>query len=466
MFIENKTFGEIDIGQTAQISKVLTKKDIQIFAIMSGDINPAHLDEDYASSDIFKKIIAHGMWGGSLISTVLGTKLPGPGTIYKKQTLNFLRPVTIGDNLIVKLEVIAKDVSKHSIKLSCVCTNQNGDQVITGEAEVIAPVEKIKRAKVELANIELIDNGSKRYYESLKNRLKAFPPLKTAVVHPVDVYSLQGVFDAADEGIIDPILIGSKQKIESIANEIGLQSIPYKIIDAMHSHEAADVGASMAKEGQVNLLMKGKLHSDEFLYPVIKGPFQIKSERRISHVAILITPAYHKPLYITDIAINIFPDLSAKVDIIQNAIDLFRLIEGKTPKVGIVSAVETVTEKLPATLDATALCKMADRGQITGGILDGPLGFDNAISLEAAITKGISSTVAGDVDIIVMPNLEAANILYKYMRCLTSAQGAGVVLGAKVPIILTSRADGLGFSRKASCAIASLYARSKHVVSS
>lgn len=459
MFVQNKTFDEIEVGQSAQITRVLTKKDIQIFAIMSGDINPAHLDEEYASSDIFKKIIAHGMWGGSLISTVLGTKLPGPGTIYKKQSLNFLRPVTIGDNITVKLTVMSKEEKNHSIKLFCVCMNQDNKEVITGEAEIIAPTEKVKRQKVELANIELVDDVAEKYYKELKDRLKGLKPLKTAVVHPVDLYSLQGVFEAAEENIIDPILIGPKKKIEAVASEFGVSKVPYEIIDTMHSHEAADVGVKLVRDGKVHLLMKGKLHSEEFLHPIVSGPNHLKKERRLSHVAILITNAYHKPLYISDIAINIIPNLTTKKDIVQNAIDLFKVIENKTPKVGIISAVETVTEKLPATLDATALCKMTDRGQITGGILDGPLGFDNAISIEAAVTKGITSSVAGDVDIAIMPNLEAANILYKYMSCLTNAQGAGVVVGARVPIILTSRADGFGFSRKASCAIASLFAR-------
>ena len=436
-YIENKIFDEIRIGDKSSVVRSLTEQDIKLFAIMSGDINPAHLDVEYAKSEMFHKIIAHGMWGGAVLSSILGTKFPGPGTIYLSQTLKFLRPVTIGDVITATVTVIARNQEKHRLTLECTCVNQLGTEVIQGVAEVIAPINKIKRLAVELPDVILCDSA--QWYNDLIKKRGNLAPLITAVVHPVDRESLLGAFLSASEGLIDPILIGPASKIKDIAEKEHLDISPYRIIDTEHSHEAAEIAVKMAKSGEVEALMKGKLHTDELMSCVVNRERGIRTARRISHVFAMRVPNYHKPLYITDAAININPNLTAKCDIVQNAIDLFRTVELTTPKVALISAVETVNQKIPSTLDATAICKMSDRGQITGAVIDGPLAFDNAISKESARIKGISSPVAGEVDIIMVPDLESGNILYKQLTLLSGVEAAGIVLGARVPIVLTSR---------------------------
>lgn len=458
--IENRPFDELEVGDTSSISHVLTRRDIQLFAAMTGDVNPAHVDDEYAQSDMFHRIIAHGMWGGSMISTVLGTQLPGPGTIYLSQTLEFLRPVSVGDNITARVTVTALEPEKRLVTLACVCTNQDGKEVITGTAEVIAPEEKISRKRVTLPTIEMIEARSS-YYEQMITLKDSLQPLKTAIVHPVDGNSLGGAVEAAREGLIIPVLVGPETRIRAVAAEEGLDISSYELVSTEHSHAAAEIAVQLVREGKVEALMKGKIHTQELMHPIVSHDTGLRTGRRMSHVFMLDVPTYHKPLFLTDAAVNIRPNLLQKRDIVQNAIDLFLALKLGMPKVAIVSAVETVDETIPSTLDATALCKMADRGQITGGIVDGPLALDNAISKEAADAKGIVSQVAGDADIIVVPDVESGNMLYKQMRYLSGVEAAGIVLGAQVPIILTSRAAGKGLTRKASCAMALLYARNR-----
>lgn len=459
LYIQNRTFDEIEIGDTASLARTLTEKDIEVFAIMSGDINPAHLDKEYVKTDVFHKIVAHGMWGASLLSTVLGTQLPGPGTIYLGQTLKFLHPVTIGDLLTVTVTVIKKNPSKCIVELDCTCTLANKIVAISGVATVVAPTTKVKREKVALPEMVLKEHRHV-WYDYLMSLNKGFPLLKTAIVHPLDQESLEGAVMSAEAGIIEPILVGPKDKIAALAKELQLNISPYKIIDAKHSHDAVEISVDMAHKGEVEALMKGKLHTDELMEAVVDKKNGLRTGRRISHIIALDAPNYPKPLFITDVAINIRPNLADKVSIVQNAIDLFRGLRLGTPKVAIVSAVETVNENIPSTLDATALCKMAERGQITGGILDGPLAFDNAISPESVKNKGIVSQVAGEADIIVVPDIESGNMLYKNMTYFSGIEAAGLVLGASVPIILTSRGSDLA-SRKVSCAMALIYMRYK-----
>lgn len=300
-------------------------------------------------------------------------------------------------------------------------------------------------------------HSSTRQLLAMKDALK---PLKTAVVHPVDVYSLIGAIASAKEGLIDPVLVGPRDKIEAIAKQEGIDLSPYTIVATEHSHAAAETAVKMARDGKVEALMKGKLHTDELMEAVIEKENGLRTGRRMSHVFILDVPNYPKPLFLTDAAINIRPTLMEKKDIVQNAIDLFCILGFGTPKVAILSALEMVTESIPSTLEAAALCKMAERGQITGGILDGPLAFDNAVSKESAEIKGIISEVAGDADILVVPDIESGNMLYKQNRFLTGCDGAGIVLGARVPIILTSRA-GNSETRQASSALALAYVRNR-----
>lgn len=297
-------------------------------------------------------------------------------------------------------------------------------------------------------------------YSALLARCAGLPPVPTAVAHPCDISSLTGALDAARLGLIAPILVGPEAKIRSVAEEAGLPLDNVKIVDAPHSHAAAELAVRAVREGEAELLMKGSLHSDELLHEVALGASGLRTERRLSHVFAMDVPTYHKPLFITDAAVNIFPKLADKADIVRNAIDLVHALGIATPKVAILAAVETVSEKMPSTLDAAALCKMADRGQITGGLLDGPLAFDNAISAEAARIKGIVSQVAGDPDILLVPDLEAGNMLAKQLTFLAGAEAAGIVLGARVPIILTSRADSVR-ARIGSCAIAVLLAHAR-----
>ena len=300
--------------------------------------------------------------------------------------------------------------------------------------------------------------GSK--YERLIAHAKQVPPATTLVVYPCDESSLRGAVEAAEAGIIVPILVGPAAKIAAVARASRLDIDRYEIVDAPDSQAAAAKAVALVRESRGELLMKGSLHTDELMSEVTSGKTGLRTARRISHVFIMDVPTYPETLFITDAAINIFPDLDAKRDIVQNAIDLFTQLGLGTPRVGILSAVETVTSKIPSTIDAAALCKMADRGQITGGILDGPLAFDNAIDPEAARIKGIKSEVAGRVQIMVVPDLEAGNMLAKNLSFLAKADSAGIVLGARVPIILTSRADSVR-SRLASCAAGVLYAHAR-----
>jgi phosphate acetyltransferase len=297
-------------------------------------------------------------------------------------------------------------------------------------------------------------------YERLIAATKGLQSLATAVAHPCDETSLRGALEAADAGMITPILVGPKERIRAVASSADLGIGGFEIVDVPHSQAAAEKAVEIVRAGKAELLMKGSLHSDEILGAVTKRDTGLRTGRRISHVFVMDVPTHPETLFITDAAVNIAPDLQAKRDIVQNAIDLYAGLGLGTPKVAILSAVETVNPDIPSTIDAAALCKMADRGQITGGELDGPLAFDNAISPEAARIKGIKSPVAGRAQILVVPDLEAGNMLAKNLSFLSKADAAGIVLGARVPIILTSRADNVR-ARMASCAVAVLLAHSR-----
>ncbi len=457
-FIENRTFDEIAVGDSATLVRTLRPEDIQLFAIMSGDINPAHVDPEYAHSSTFHEVIAHGMWGGALISTVLGTQFPGPGTIYIDQTLHFSRPVRLGDTLTVKVTCQRKFEHNHHMVLDCICTNQDGHRVIGGTAEVLAPTEKIKRHRAELPEFRLAESRQYRYQHVL-DIAKGMGAITMAVVHPCDPDSLKGALMSRDEGLIVPTLVGPEEKIRALAEREGLSLEGCAILNVPHSHAAAEAAVALAREGKVQALMKGSLHTDELMSEVVSKN-GLRTARRVSHVFLMDVPTYPRTLMITDAAVNVEPTLEEKADIVQNAIDLARILKIAEPKVAILAAIETVNPKMRATLDAAALCKMADRGQITGGILDGPLAYDNAVSLVAARTKGIKSAVAGQADILLVPDLETGNMLAKQLEYLADALAAGIVLGAQVPIVLTSRADSAQ-TRASSTAVAVVIAHAK-----
>ena len=315
----------------------------------------------------------------------------------------------------------------------------------------------------EIGNIAAIGPAAQpphSKYERLIALAKQVPAATVVVVHPCDETSLRGAVEAAEAGIVVPILVGPAAKISAVAQRQGLDISRFQVVDAPHSDAAAAKAVQLIRESKGELLMKGSLHTDELMREVTSGQTGLRTARRISHVFIMDVPTHPETLFITDAAINIFPDLEAKRDIVQNAIDLFTQVGLGNPRVAILSAVETVTPKIPSTIDAAALCKMADRGQITGGVLDGPLAFDNAIDPKAAEIKGIKSAVAGRAQILVVPDLEAGNMLAKNLTFLAKADAAGIVLGARVPIILTSRADSVR-ARMASCAVAVLYAHAR-----
>jgi len=300
-------------------------------------------------------------------------------------------------------------------------------------------------------------NKPREKYERLVAAVKDLPPALTAIAHPLDAASLTGAIDAAKLGLITPILVGPRERIEAVARAAELDISPFEVVDAPFSHAAAEAAVALVRSGHAELLMKGSLHTDELMAAVVKHETGLRTARRLSHCFVMDVPHHASALFITDAAINIAPTLEDKVDIVQNAIELAHALGIARPKVAILSAMETVNPKVPSTIEAAALCKMADRGQITGGVLDGPLALDNAISPEAAAIKKIGGPVAGNADILVVPNLEAGNMLAKSLSFLADADAAGIVLGARVPIVLTSRADSL-LTRLASCAVAILLA--------
>ncbi len=457
-YIQNRTFDEIQVGDFAQLLRTLRPDDIHLFAVMSGDVNPTHVDTEYARSSQFREVVGHSMWGSTLISSVLGTEFPGPGTVYVSQSLNFWRPITIGDTLSITVTCREKYEHNHHIVFDCLATNQDGLKVIDGVAEVQAPTEKVKRPRINLPEVTISDRELR--YRHLLSIASGLSPIPMAVAHPCDAESLRGPIQAAEAGLIDPILVGPEYKIRAVAEEQGLDLRNFRIVDVPHSHAAAEAAVALCRDGGVEALMKGSLHTDELMSAVVSRTAGLRTGRRISHVFLADVPTYPHPLMITDAAINIEPSLEVKVDIVQNAIELGHVLGLAEPKVAILSAVETVTSKLRSTIDAAALCKMADRGQIRGGLLDGPLAFDNAVSLVAAKTKGIRSAVAGNADILVVPDLESGNMVAKQLEYLGNALMAGVVLGARVPIVLTSRAD-TAETRAASCAVAQLMAHRK-----
>jgi phosphotransacetylase/acyl dehydratase len=454
-FIENRTFDEIAVGDSASLQRRLTLQDIKLFAVMSGDVNPAHVDEDYAKSSRFHEVIAHGLWGGALISTVLGTQLPGPGTIYVSQSLHFRRPVGLGDLLTVTVTVQQKDDEQHRLVFDCLCANEEGKTVIGGTAEVVAPTEKVRRPRWVLPAVHLHERV---HLHQLTHAAREQPPLATAVVHPVDAQTLTGVVAAAEEGLIAPVIVGPEHRIRAAAEAEQLDLTPYRLIGTEHSHAAADRAVMLARAGEVDALMRGSLPADELMEAVRDERRGLRTERRVSHVFAFDVPTYARPLFITDAVINAYPTLQHKRDIVQNAIELAHALGIAQPRVAVLSAVQTVTPSIRSTLDAAALCKMADRGQITGGLVDGPLAFDTAVSPEAVAVNGVVSAVAGQADILVVPDLEAGHMLAKQLEYLGGAEGAGVVLGARVPVMLTSPADDT-ISRLASCALAVMLGR-------
>jgi phosphate acetyltransferase len=456
-FIENRTYDEIGVGDSATLTRTLKPEDIQLFAIMSGDVNPAHVDPEYAHSSLFHEVIAHGMWGGALISTVLGTEFPGPGTIYISQTLRFSRPVKVGDTITITITCQQKfDHNKHII-FDCLCSNQDGLKVISGEAEVLAPTEKVKRERMELPEVTISDRWAR--YKKLLARATGLPAATAVFAQPVYAESLQSAVTAAESGFLRPVLVGPEKLMRDVARQNRIELLRCRLVDVPHARAAVARAVEMARSGEADIIVQGDMTTADFMLRLI-GPDGLRGVRRFSHVLYLDVPTYPRPIIVSDMMLNIEPSLDDKVEIVQNAIDFAHLMGLAEPKVAILAGIDTVTPRMRATLDAAALCKMADRGQITGAVLDGPLGIDNAISIVAARNAALKSAVAGQADILIAPNLEAGNMLAKQLEHLSDAVSGGVVLGGRVPIVLANRNDSIE-SRVASLVLSLLVASRK-----
>lgn len=454
-FIESKTYDEIAIGDTASTEHVLTTDDAMAFASISGFHAVLNSDEQTKRAGGIPPT-GPNMWCASLISGLFSMNTPGPGCTLTSVSLTFKNRIRVGDRILVGVKVVAKDDATKKIIFECEANNGDGTPIFSGTADLLAPAAKLRWSTLPVPR--LIVNNQYRHYLGLIARANAKPPVRTAIVWPCDEVSLGGAYQAFKDNLIAPVLIGPEAVIRSQAEKMALDLGSICIVDVDQSRSAAFRAVELARKNEVQMLMKGSLHTDELMSAVVSREGGMRIGRRISHVFALDVPSYHKTLFVTDAAVNINPDFETKVDILQNAIDMMRTIGIETPKVAILSAVESVNPAIPSTLDAAALCKMVDRGQITGAVVDGPLAFDNAISSDAARIKKITSKVAGDADLLMVPNLEAGNILFKELQYLAGALAAGVVVGAKVPVVLTSRADG-ELVRMASCALGVLLAK-------
>jgi phosphate acetyltransferase len=455
--LTNTTFNEIQPGAEASLTRTLSQTDIEVLALVSGDVDPFHVAGDGAAGVRADASTTEAAGAEALVAAVLGTRLPGPGMRIVREDLRFRGRIAVGDKLTATVTAQEKRAEGSEVSFACRCVNQAGEELVTGRVIVAAPTERVTLSEVAPPVLALRRGDAfARLYKACEGQ----PPVPCAVVHPCDPDSLLGPVEAARRGLIAPALVGPEDKIRAVARAEGVDLGPYRIVPVAHSHAAADRAVELARTGEVEALMKGSLHTDELMGAVVPSAAGMRTSRRISHVFVMDVPSYPRMLLITDAAINIAPGLEDKADIVGNAIDLAHVLGIETPKVAILSAVETVTAKMPSTLEAAALCKMAERGQITGGVLDGPLAFDNAISAEAARTKKIVSPVAGQADILLVPDLEAGNMLAKQLSYLSGAEGAGIVLGARVPIVLTSRADSVR-TRLASAAVMALVAHAR-----
>jgi phosphotransacetylase/acyl dehydratase len=452
----NVTFDEIEVGKPVSFTRTLTRTEVDALALASGDLDPFHL-EDAEARNSSAAPVAQAVGAALLVSGILNRRMPGPGSVVVAENLEYRGKVAVGDRLTATVTAREKRREGNIVVFDCVCENQDGERIVAGSATVRAPTRRI--AYSDLATPEVIVRHGDAFARLLK-RCEGLPAVRCAVVHPCDQDSLAGPLEAARRGLIEPVLVGPQAKIRAVAEAHGLDLGSHRILDAEHSHEAATKAVAMARAGEVDSLMKGSLHTDELMAAVVPSATGLRTARRISHVFVIDVPAYPRMLLVTDAAINIYPTLEDKADIAQNAIDLAHVLGIDEPKVAILSAVETINAKIQSTLDAAALCKMADRGQISGGVLDGPLAFDNAVSEQAAKTKKIVSPVAGRADILLVPDLEAGNMVAKQLQYLASAESAGIVLGTRVPIVLTSRADTVR-TRLASTAVMKLVAAAR-----
>lgn len=452
MRLVNRTYAEMQPGDVAELRRLITADDLYVFAAASGNHNPMHLTDSDLDGDGTTERIAPGMFVASLISAVLGMQLPGAGTLYRRQSLDFHARAHAGDEVIVRVEVLEKLADGVVRLATAIRRADDGSPILTGEALVQAPAAKIEQDAVDVPGLIVQRH---RHFEALLARAKPLPALLTAVVCPDDAKSLQGALLAMRESIITPILIGQAAGIAAAAAELGADLSGIEVIDVAGDEAAAAMACALVHQGRAQALMKGHLHTDDLLRPIMDKALGLRMGRRLTHVFVMDVPGQPEPIMVTDAAINIAPDLATKMDICQNAIDL-ALSLGMEPRVGVLSAVETVNPAIQSSIDAALLSKMADRGQIRGGLVEGPLAMDNAIDAAAARTKGLTGGVPGRANILVVPGIDAGNMLAKQLAFVSHAEGAGLVLGARVPVILNSRSDS-AMSRLASCAVAAIH---------
>jgi len=453
MHLENRPFSELVVGDHAEFRRLITPDDLYVFAAASGNYNPMHMPEGDYDGNGKPERVAPGMFVASLISGVLGTQLPGPGTLYRRQVLDFHNRAHAGEELVCTVTVLEK-LADGAVRLATeVRRPGDGALIVSGQAEVIAPQKKYTSDDIEMPGLIVQRH---RHFAALLERARPLPALPTAVVVPDEPNSLGGALLAARESIIAPILIGKGAAIRAAAAAMGADLTGIEVIDVPGPDvEAAALACRLVHEGRVGAVMKGHLHTDDLLKPMLDKAMGLRVGRRFTHVFVMDVPGQPEPIMVTDAAINIAPDLLTKVDICQNAIDL-AISLGMDPRVGVLSAVETVNPAIQSSIDAALLSKMADRGQIKGGQVEGPLAMDNAVDIGAARTKGLKGGVAGRANILVVPGLDAGNMVAKQLAFISHAEGAGLVLGARVPVILNSRSDS-AMSRLASCAVAALH---------
>lgn len=449
MHISNRPFDNITLGETAELRRLITTDDLLVYAAASGNYNPMHLPIADVDGDGQRERAAPGMFVASMISGVLGTQLPGPGTRLLHQRLDYPARAQAGDELLCRVRVLAK--AEGRVRLAATVTRPaDGQTIVTGEVEVEAPLTPFATDQ-EVPGLIVQRH---RHFEAMLDRARTLPALPTAVVCPEDDKALEGALLAQREGLITPILIGDAAGIAAIAAKIGADLTGIEILDTPR-HEAAALACALVHQGRAQAVMKGHLHTDDLLRPMLDKDRGLRVGRRFTHVFVMDVPGMDHPIMVTDAAINIAPDLAAKVDIVQNAINLARALD-MPPRVGVLSAVETVNPAIQSSIDAALLSKMAERGQITGGAVDGPLAMDNAVDLAAARTKGLAGGVAGRANILVVPGIDAGNMLAKQLTYISHAESAGLVLGARVPVILNSRSDS-AMSRLSSCAVAAIH---------
>lgn len=453
MRLVNRTYDEMQPGERAELRRLITPDDLFVFAAASGNYNPMHLPSADVDGDGRPENVAPAMFVASLVSSVLGTQLPGPGTLFRSHRFEVHARAFAGDELLCEVQVEDKGADG-TVRLATRVSRPADDALIcSGEALVIAPTAKFDRDDIEVPGL-LVQRH--RHFEALIERARALPAVPVAVVCPDDPNSLGGALLALREGLIHPLLVGRQQAIVAAAQAMGEDLGSAEIVDVPGSDAAAAAMAcTLVHQGRAAAVMKGHLHTDDLLRAMLDKAGGLRIGRRFTHVFLMDVPGRPEPVMVTDAAINIAPDLPTKVDIVQNAIDL-ALALGMAPRVGVLSAVETVNPAIQSSMDAALLSKMAERGQIQGGLVDGPLAMDNAMDGGAARTKGLGGGVAGQANILVVPGIDAGNMLAKQLTFVSHAEGAGLVLGARVPVILNSRSDS-PMARLASCAVAALH---------